>query len=76
LLFFLEKFKSRKLDRNPGVFQVYLRDFALFCFGNRVSDISRKALIRDRMKFLLLFEEASSWNCWILLEREAQMTLD
>jgi hypothetical protein len=35
-----------------------------------------KPFIRDRMKFLLLFEEASSWNCWILLEREAQMTLD
>jgi hypothetical protein len=32
--------------------------------------------IRDRMKFLLLFEEALSWNCWILLEREAHMTLD
>jgi hypothetical protein len=23
---------------------VYLRDFPLFCFGNRVSDISRQAL--------------------------------
>jgi putative SOS response-associated peptidase YedK len=32
--------------------------------------------IRDRMKLLLFFEVASSWNCWLLLEREAQMTLD